>query len=514
MARSRVSLISAAIMTARRTPSGSGRGWGGFYPRPTREDQHLSSPPSPADNTDPTDTRRGRAWIDQAAGIRIGYTLAGISPGTSKTVLLILGAPQTGYAWRKVVPRLVAAGYQVVVPDYRGAGASTKPLMATTNGPWPATFTTSSTTSHSSLGPLSTWSALSTGVTLSRRPARAAEWDRSDQNRCRYPRSELLGWLAGGPAESTGGAGNGPVGLTMGQSVIRRLCARNAAVTDESLCRASQAGSGPRRRPPRPHGAAIGRNGRGPTARRWPEADRRRPRRPSRAGPQPGSARSPDRSPPRSAACPWCAAVPRSPAPRRTAAPGPPRCCRDARWRTSAGSAGPWQDVDRRDTAGGERGQHTAHLGRGGWPPARHVLQCAPRSAGPYSRTGASRLPLLPHRGRRRAGRTSCSTSGRVAFLDGRPVFPGHTLLVPPGTTRDAARTARRPRSRRSSGGPADGGRHARGLGAQGTFVAMNNVVSQSVPTCTCTSYRGPRGTGCAASSGPAEVPVGRSGGV
>ena len=42
-------------------------------------------------------------------------------------MLLIHGAPQTGYAWRKVVPTLVAGGYQVVVPDYRGAGASTKP---------------------------------------------------------------------------------------------------------------------------------------------------------------------------------------------------------------------------------------------------------------------------------------------------------------------------------------------------------------------------------------------------
>ena len=87
----------------------------------------MPRPISPADGTKPTDTRRGRAWIDQAAGVRIGYTLAGISPGTSKTVLLIHGAPQTGYAWRKVVPTLVAAGYQVVVPDYRGAGVSTKP---------------------------------------------------------------------------------------------------------------------------------------------------------------------------------------------------------------------------------------------------------------------------------------------------------------------------------------------------------------------------------------------------
>lgn len=79
----------------------------------------MPSPISPEDGTKPTDTRRGRAWIDRAAGVRIGYTLASISPGTPKTVLLIHGAPQTGYAWRKVVPTLVAAGYQVVVPDYR-----------------------------------------------------------------------------------------------------------------------------------------------------------------------------------------------------------------------------------------------------------------------------------------------------------------------------------------------------------------------------------------------------------
>jgi pimeloyl-ACP methyl ester carboxylesterase len=87
----------------------------------------MPTPISPADDTNPTDTRRGRAWIDQTAGVRIGYTLAGISPGRSKTVLLIHGAPQTGHAWRNVVPTLVAAGYQVAVPDYRGAGASTKP---------------------------------------------------------------------------------------------------------------------------------------------------------------------------------------------------------------------------------------------------------------------------------------------------------------------------------------------------------------------------------------------------
>jgi pimeloyl-ACP methyl ester carboxylesterase len=71
--------------------------------------------------------RRCRAWIDRAAGVRIGYTVAAPPTGASKTVLLIRGATQTGYAWRHVVPLLVEAGYQVLVPDYRGAGASTKP---------------------------------------------------------------------------------------------------------------------------------------------------------------------------------------------------------------------------------------------------------------------------------------------------------------------------------------------------------------------------------------------------
>lgn len=74
-----------------------------------------------------TALRHGRAWVDQAAGVRIGYSVTGPAGGSGRTVLLIHGAPQTGYAWRKVVPVLVDAGYQVIVPDYRGAGASSKP---------------------------------------------------------------------------------------------------------------------------------------------------------------------------------------------------------------------------------------------------------------------------------------------------------------------------------------------------------------------------------------------------
>jgi histidine triad (HIT) family protein len=69
-----------------------------------------------------------------------------------------------------------------------------------------------------------------------------------------------------------------------------------------------------------------------------------------------------------------------------------------------------------------------------------------------------------------------------VAFLDARPVFKGHVLLVPRqhvvtlldlpealhvgflGAAKSLARAV------------------VEGLGAQGSFVAMNNVVSQSVP--------------------------------
>jgi len=73
----------------------------------------------------------GRAWIDQDASVRIGYTLAEPSSlpegQKTKTVVLIHGAPQTRHAWRKVLTPLAQAGYRVIAPDYRGAGASTKP---------------------------------------------------------------------------------------------------------------------------------------------------------------------------------------------------------------------------------------------------------------------------------------------------------------------------------------------------------------------------------------------------
>lgn len=73
-----------------------------------------------------------------------------------------------------------------------------------------------------------------------------------------------------------------------------------------------------------------------------------------------------------------------------------------------------------------------------------------------------------------------------VGFLDVRPLFPGHVLVVPrehvdtlpdlPAHLRDGFLEA----VQRVCRAVVDG------LGAQGSFVAMNNVVSQSVPHLHC----------------------------
>ena len=73
-------------------------------------------------------------------------------------------------------------------------------------------------------------------------------------------------------------------------------------------------------------------------------------------------------------------------------------------------------------------------------------------------------------------------SEGAVAFLDARPLFKGHTLVVPRihvETLSDLPRQQLEPlfsqvqRVARAV---------ERGLGADGTFVANNNKVSQSVP--------------------------------
>ena len=69
-----------------------------------------------------------------------------------------------------------------------------------------------------------------------------------------------------------------------------------------------------------------------------------------------------------------------------------------------------------------------------------------------------------------------------IAFLDHRPLFPGHVLLVPREhhvTIEDLPPEQVEPlfaNARRLAGAV------RRSMEAQGTFVALNNVVSQSVP--------------------------------
>jgi histidine triad (HIT) family protein len=83
-----------------------------------------------------------------------------------------------------------------------------------------------------------------------------------------------------------------------------------------------------------------------------------------------------------------------------------------------------------------------------------------------------------------------------VAFLDVRPLFPGHTLVVP-----------RAHRATLADLPPEEVGPFFRqvrrveravveGMAAQGSFVAMNNVVSQSVPHLHCHVVPRTRGDG------------------
>lgn len=81
-----------------------------------------------------------------------------------------------------------------------------------------------------------------------------------------------------------------------------------------------------------------------------------------------------------------------------------------------------------------------------------------------------------------RAAQTVLETDRLVAFLDARPVFKGHTLLVPREhvvTLPDLAEDMLAPFL---AAGQRLAAAVQQGLGADGSFVAVNNVVSQSVP--------------------------------
>jgi pimeloyl-ACP methyl ester carboxylesterase len=56
-------------------------------------------------------------------GVGIEYEVT----GRGRPVVLLHGFPDSGRLWRHQVPALAAAGFQVIVPDLRGYGASANP---------------------------------------------------------------------------------------------------------------------------------------------------------------------------------------------------------------------------------------------------------------------------------------------------------------------------------------------------------------------------------------------------
>jgi pimeloyl-ACP methyl ester carboxylesterase len=55
------------------------------------------------------------------------YAVRELGPRDGQPILLLHGFPETGRSWRKVAPRLAAAGLRVLVPDLKGYGLSSKP---------------------------------------------------------------------------------------------------------------------------------------------------------------------------------------------------------------------------------------------------------------------------------------------------------------------------------------------------------------------------------------------------
>ncbi len=69
-----------------------------------------------------------------------------------------------------------------------------------------------------------------------------------------------------------------------------------------------------------------------------------------------------------------------------------------------------------------------------------------------------------------------------IAFLDHRPVFDGHTLVVPRGHYSTLAEMPEDLLGPMLDAGRRVAAAQKEALGAQGAFFALNEVVSQSVP--------------------------------
>jgi histidine triad (HIT) family protein len=75
-----------------------------------------------------------------------------------------------------------------------------------------------------------------------------------------------------------------------------------------------------------------------------------------------------------------------------------------------------------------------------------------------------------------------CEDNLSRAFLHRRPLFPGHCLLVRKRPLRDAARPSRLPGRPLFQNAQLSERAIEEGLGADGTFVALNNVVRETRP--------------------------------
>jgi pimeloyl-ACP methyl ester carboxylesterase len=82
----------------------------------------LPLPPIDAAHLPPTIRSR---FVEGVNGLRVHVLEAGFETPGRPCVLLLHGFPELAYSWRKVMPKLAAAGYHVIAPDQRGYGRTT-----------------------------------------------------------------------------------------------------------------------------------------------------------------------------------------------------------------------------------------------------------------------------------------------------------------------------------------------------------------------------------------------------
>jgi haloacetate dehalogenase len=77
-----------------------------------------------------------KEFTDKQIQLPSGISLRVRTAGQGPVVLLLHGYPQTHICWHEVAPRLVNAGFHVVLSDLRGYGDSDKPPSDQTHQPY------------------------------------------------------------------------------------------------------------------------------------------------------------------------------------------------------------------------------------------------------------------------------------------------------------------------------------------------------------------------------------------